>query len=107
MIPIRVPPLVVRLPRGRGEISLYFYPYSNTSTYSIVVSEMQNLRTQVQLTLPNPQSYTIGENISNSFMVGVVTATATAGKLDAAVHMKQVMSIVKLKITNAPAKVTK
>lgn len=90
-----------------GEKSVYaFYPYSNTSTYS-VVSAGASAEPQVQLTLPNPQSYTIGENISNSFMVGVVTATATAGKLDATVHMKQVMSIVKLKITNAPAKVTK
>lgn len=89
-----------------GEKSVYaFYPYSNTSTYS-VVSAGTPAEPQVQLTLPNPQSYTIGENISNSFMVGVVTATATAGKLDATVHMKQVMSIVKLKITNAPAKVT-
>lgn len=75
-----------------------FYPFSST-TYAI-----SNGTTT--LTLPTTQLYTIGGAISNSFMVGVGTATATDDAINASVSMKQVMSIIKLNITNAPAKVT-
>ena len=59
-----------------------------------------------ELTLPNPQAYTVDGAIDNSFMVGVGTATATGTAIDASAGLKQVMSIIKLNITNAPAAVT-
>ena len=88
-----------------GTKNIYaFYPYSPTG-YTVTSGDTPSTAT-VSLTLPNPQSYTVGGAISNSFMVGAGTATESGGAIDASVGLKQVMSIIKLNITNAPAKVT-
>lgn len=81
-----------------------FYPY-NSTPYAVTLS---GDNANAILTLPNPQAYTVNGAISNSFMVGVGTATADgSGNINASAGMKQVMSIIKLNITNAPVAVTK
>ena len=86
-----------------GSKDIYaFYPY-NSTPYRVTGSGASATAT---LTLPNPQAYRVGGAISNSFMIGVGTATASEGSINASASMKQVMSIIKLKITNAPGKVT-
>lgn len=87
-----------------GTKNIYaFYPY-NSTPYAVTLS---GDNASAILTLPNPQIYTVNGAISNSFMVGVGTATATGTDINASASMKQVMSIIKLNITNAPAAVTK
>ena len=83
-----------------------FYPY-NTVPYTVTGGNTPETAT-AQCTLPNPQSYTIGGSISNSLMVGAGTATiaTTTSQVDVTMGLKQVMSIVKINITNAPDKVT-
>lgn len=81
-----------------------FYPY-NAIAYKVVGGDVPATSTAT-LTLPTTQQYTIGGAISNSFMVGVGTATASGSSIDASASLKQVMSIIKLNITNAPGKVT-
>lgn len=80
-----------------------FYPYS-ASGYTVTGGNNSATAT-TSLTLPNPQSYTVSGAISNSFMVGAGTATSSGSDINAICSMKQVMSIVKLNITNAPGKV--
>lgn len=81
-----------------------FYPYSST-IYTITGGGNRATATTT-LTLPNPQTYTLGGAISNSFIVGAGTATSSGSAINATAMMKQVMSIIKLNITNAPGKVT-
>lgn len=80
-----------------------FYPYNSTS-YTVTGGDTPTTATTL-LTLPNPQTYTVGGAISNSFMVGVGTATAIGEAINASASMKQVMSVVNLNITKAPGKV--
>lgn len=80
-----------------------FYPFSQ-SGYTVTGGSTPSTATAA-LTLPNPQTYTIGGALSNSFMVGIGTATATATAIHASAGLKQVMSVIKLNITNAPGKV--
>ena len=88
-----------------GTKTIYaFYPYSATAR--TVVGGDNSSTATASLTLPNPQLYTVGGAINNSFMVGAGTATASVSTIDASVSLKQVMSIIKLNISNAPAKVT-
>ena len=89
-----------------GEKDVYaFYPH-NTTAYTVTGGESPATATAT-LTLPTTQQYTIGGAISNSFMVGVGTATASrTSQINASASLKQVMSIIKLNITNAPGKVT-
>lgn len=89
-----------------GTKNIYaFYPFSPTP-YTIARSDTPAAAT-VALTLPITQQYTVGGPISNSFIVGVGTATASAtDKIDASAGLKQVMSIIKVNIANAPGKVT-
>ena len=87
-----------------GTKNIYaFYPYSATA-YTVIGGDNSSTAT-ASLTLPNPQTYTVGGAISNSFMVGAGTATASASTIDASASLKQVMSIIKINISNAPAKV--
>ena len=87
-----------------GTKSIYaFYPYSATG-YTVIGGDDSSTATSL-LALPNPQSYTVEGPISNSFMVGVGKATASGSAIDASVSLKQVMSIIKLTISNAPGKV--
>ena len=81
------------------------YPYSATG-YTVNSGENSATAT-TSLTLPNPQLYTVGGAISNSFMVGAGTATASGSTINASASLRQVMSIIKLNISNAPAKVIK
>lgn len=86
-----------------GTQTIYaFYPYNSTA-YTVSGS---GATATAALTLPNPQAYIVDGAISNSFMVGVGTATATGADISASASLKQVMSIIKLNITNAPAAVT-
>ena len=87
-----------------GTQNIYaFYPYSSHG-YTVTGSSTPSTATAA-LTLPNPQSYTVNGALSNSFMVGVGTATASGTAIDASASLKQVMSIIRLNISNAPAKV--
>lgn len=81
-----------------------FYPYS-TNGYAVTGSENSATAT-TSFTLPNPQTYTVGGAVSNSFMVGVGQAVTKGNAVTASASLKQVMSIIKLNIVNAPAKVT-
>ena len=87
-----------------GTQTIYaFYPYNSTA-YTVTGSGDNATAT---LTLPATQTYTVDNGaISNSFMVGVGTATANSTAINASASLKQVMSIIKLNITNAPAAVT-
>ena len=88
----------------RGTKHIYaFYPYSATR-YNVVPAD-DGTKAMAFLDLPNPQSYTIDGPISNSFMVGVGTASASGSTIDASVSFKQMMSIIKLNISNAHSKV--
>lgn len=86
-----------------------YYPNLTSSGYNANTTE-----NTVDLKLNNPQEFTVGSNgggrIANSYLVGVGTATATGEGTNAAItasaSMKQVMSFVRLNITNAPAKLT-
>ena len=97
-------PFIGTVSAWEGVRNIYaFYPYSATP---YVVSGGDNSSTAIStLTLPNPQNYTVGGSISNSFMVGVGSATAAGSAIDAQVSFKQVMSIVKINISHAPGKV--
>ena len=87
-----------------GDKTIYaFYPY-NSTPYTVTGGDNPATATTL-LTLPNPQTYTVGGAISNSFMVGTGAATATNKTINALASMKQVMSIVNLNITKAPGKV--
>lgn len=81
-----------------------FYPYS-ASGYTVSGSENSATAT-TSFTLPNPQTYTVGGAVSNSLMVGVGQAVTKGNAIDASASLKQVMSIIKLNIKHAPAKVT-
>lgn len=82
-----------------GEKTIYaIYPYS-AAGYTVTDGK-------VTLTLPNPQEYSVGGPLTNCYLVGKGTATSAASGIDASVSMKQVMSFIKLNITNAPAGVT-
>lgn len=82
-----------------------FYPYEEAAY--VVTGGNTPATATVALTLPTTQQYTVGGAISNSFMVGVGTATATSGgSINASAGLKQVMSIIKLNMTNPPGKVT-
>lgn len=81
-----------------------FYPYS--STPYIVTGGDNSQTASATLTLPNPQEYLVDGPITNSFMVGVGKANASGTAISAWASMKQVMSIIKLNITNAPGLVT-
>ena len=86
---------------GKGEKTAYaFYPYSSTA-YTVANSDTPESAATVW-TLPNPQTYTVGGAVSNSLLVGVGTATSEGGNINATVAMKQVMSIIKLNISNVP-----
>lgn len=88
-----------------GTKNIYvFYPYSGT--LHTVTGGDNSATATANLTLPNPQLYTVGGAISNSFMVGAGTGTATGTSINASSKVHQVMSIIKLNIVNAPAKVT-
>ena len=87
---------------GRGDKTLYaFYPY-NSKAYTVASGDTPESATTT-LTLPHSQSYTVGGAVSNSLLVGLGTATAEGGNINAAAGMKQVMSIIKLNINNVPA----
>ena len=87
---------------GRGDETLYaFYPY-NSKAYAVASGDTPESATST-LTLPHSQSYTVGGAVSNSLLVGLGTATAEGGNINAAAGMKQVMSIIKLNINNVPA----
>lgn len=87
-----------------GSKDIYaFYPYSTTA-YTVTGGDAPTTAT-TSLTLSNPQLYTIGGAVSNSFMVGVGTATSEGRNINATAGMKQVMSILKLHIANAPGQV--
>lgn len=87
-----------------GTKTIYaFYPYSAID-YTVIGGDDSSTATS-PLTLPNPQTYTVGGFVSNSYMVGTGTATALGRSIDASAAMKQVMSIIKLDITKAPGKV--
>ena len=87
-----------------GTKNIYaFYPFSQTG-YTVLGGDNSSTAT-ASLTLPNPQLYTVNGAISNSFMVGAGTATATGTAISANASLKQVMSVVNLNITNAPGKV--
>lgn len=87
-----------------GSKTVYaFYPYSSTA-YNVVGGDTPEVAT-TSFTLANPQTYTIGSAINNSLMVGVGRATAIGETIAASANMKQVMSIIKLEIANAPGKV--
>ncbi|MBY2899588.1 hypothetical protein AE938_12095 [Bacteroides fragilis] len=89
---------------GEGDKTIYaFYPY-NSTPYNVTGGDNPATATTL-LTLPNPQMYTVGGAINNSFMVGAGAATATNKTANALASMKQVMSIVNLNITKAPGKV--
>lgn len=79
-----------------------FYPYS-AKGYTVSGADNSSTAT-VSLTLPEPQFYTVGGAISNSFMEGVGTATPSGSSIDASATLHQVMSIIKLNITKAPGK---
>ena len=81
-----------------------FYPYL-AGGYTVTGGSNSATAT-AGLTLPNPQLFTIGGAISNSFIVGAGTASATGIAINASATMKQVMSIIQLNIVNAPGKVT-
>lgn len=86
----------------KGKKTAYaFYPYNSTA-YTVTNGDSPESATTVW-TLPNPQAYTVGGAVSNSLLVGVGTATAEGGNINATVAMKQVMSIIKLNISNVPA----
>ncbi|MCE8599862.1 IdeS/Mac family cysteine endopeptidase [Bacteroides fragilis] len=86
-----------------GKTIYAFYPY-NSIPYTVTGGDAPATATTL-LTLPNPQMYTVGGAIGNSFMVGAGAATATNKTVNALASMKQVMSIVNLNITKAPGKV--
>lgn len=89
---------------AEGDKTIYaFYPY-NSTPYTVTGGDNPATATTL-LTLPNPQMYTVGGAIGNSFMVGAGAATATNTTINALASMKQVMSIVNLNITKAPGKV--
>lgn len=80
------------------------YPYIEQMT-SLITALGQNKATAF-FSLDNPQSYTIGGPVTNSLLVGTGTATASnTGDITASASMKQVMSFVKLNITNATRRV--
>jgi len=86
-----------------GTKNIYvIYPYS-LSAYNYAGSSSNAITI---LTLPNPQLYTIDGPLKNCFLVGAGTATASGNDINASCSMKQVMSLIKLNITNAPGKVT-
>lgn len=84
----------------QGPKTIYaFYPY-NATAYTVTGS---GDAATAALTLPNPQKYTVDNGaIANSFMVGVGTASSNEAEISASAGLKQVMSIIKLNITNAP-----
>lgn len=88
--------------KGASKTIYAFYPYS-AKAYTVSGGDNSSTAT-VTLTLPEPQFYTVGGAISNSFMVGVGTATASGSSIDASATLHQVMSIIKLNISNAPGK---
>lgn len=88
--------------KGAPKTIYAFYPYS-AKAYNVSGGDNSSTAT-VTLTLPEPQFYTVGGAISNSFMVGVGTATASGSSIDASATLHQVMSIIKLNISNAPGK---
>lgn len=86
---------------GEKKPAYAFYPYD--ATPYIVTGGDNPTTATVELSLPNPQAYTVGGAVSNSLLVGGGTATAEGGNISATVAMKQVMSIIKLNISNVPA----
>lgn len=88
-----------------GTKNIYaFYPNNATGKYTVNDSG-DPAKATVTFT-PFSQAYTVGGAINNSFMVGIGTATADgSGNITATASLKQVMSIIKLNITNAPGKV--
>lgn len=95
-----------------GEKTMYAVYPSKSSGYSIY-EDFDFKKAYVDLKLNNPQTFTVGGTTGgkavNGFLVGEGTA-ATGEGADAAItasaSMKQVMSFVRLNITNAPHKVT-
>lgn len=89
-----------------GTKNIYaFYPNNATGQYTVTDSDDPAKATVDFLSLS--QAYTVGGAINNSFMVGIGTATADgSGNITATASLKQVMSIIKLNITNAPGEVT-
>ena len=88
-----------------GEKDIYtFYPYS-AAGYTVTGGDTPETAT-VKFTLPDEQTYNASTHAAtNGFMVGSGKASADDTGITASVGMKQVMSFVKLNITNAPAKV--
>lgn len=84
------------------------YPYKTGYTYTFNDNDET-----VELTLENPQKFTVGDRtggrVENSYLVGAGTAiTIVSGGLDdvvitASASMKQVMSFVRLNIKQSPA----
>ena len=87
-----------------GRKTVYsFYPYSQRG-YTVFGGDNKETAT-ASLTLPNPQSYVVGGPVKNSFLVGVGTATVNGTSIAASTSMKQVMTIIRLNITNASKRV--
>lgn len=89
-----------------GTKTIYaFYPYRERQYY--VFNDSDKKTAYILFVLPETQAYTIGGAISNSLMLGASSATASGTGIAASVSLKQAMSIIKLNIKDAPAKVTK
>ena len=83
-----------------GRKTVYsFYPYSQKG-YTVFGGDNKETAT-ASLALPNPQSYVVGGAVKNSFLVGVGTAVVNGTSIVASTSMKQVMTLIKLNITNA------
>lgn len=89
-----------------GEKQIYaIYPYDgNVTNINADGTAIINANSDSQKYTTVEGTTTTGA-MTNSFMVGVGTATASTDGISASVSMKQVMSIIKLNITNAPGKV--
>lgn len=96
-----------------GEKTMYAVCPSDLRSYDIF-PDYNTGKDIISLYLDNPQTFTVGGTTggkaANGFLVGEGKATATSEGADAAItasaSMKQVMSFVRLNVTNAPYKVT-
>lgn len=90
--------------KGAPKTIYAFYPYS---AYGYKINDGDNAEiATTSLTLPNPQRYTIGGPVDNSFMVGVGSANVNGNEVNASATLHQVMSIIQLNISNASEKLT-
>lgn len=92
----------------RNIYAVYPYKKSNEFGDGYYIDNPETLSdADVDLTLANPQEFTVGGAFTNGFLVGAGTATVEGGQIKVSpVSMKQVVSFVRFNITKAPGKVT-